>query len=162
MKDIEVWKPLKGYEETHEISTHGRCRRYSGHEMKAHIEKGKRNNIKDRKYFKFYSHAYGVHRAVAETFIPNPENKPEVNHIDGNPFNNHIDNLEWVTRKENINHAFDTGLYKTCNPVEVDGIRFRSTSKAAEYIGCSQGSLSKAIREGRNYCKGFTFKVVGS
>ena len=51
-----------------------------------------------------------VHKLLAWTFIPNPENKPTVNHIDGNKLNNHMSNLEWATHSENRQHAWDTGL----------------------------------------------------
>lgn len=56
---------------------------------------------------------YLVHRLIALSFIPNPDNKPEINHIDGNKQNNSIENLEWVTTTENIRHALMFGLMPT-------------------------------------------------
>lgn len=66
-----------------------------------------------------------VHRMVAETFISNPENKPEINHKDGNRLNNNVENLEWNTRQENMNHAVETGLIN--NP-------FGKESRNSKYV----------------------------
>lgn len=63
---------------------------------------------------------YLLHRLLAQAFIPNPNGKPQVNHIDGNPRNNRLDNLEWVTRSENQLHAYRLGLqvgYKKPTPL---------------------------------------------
>lgn len=57
-------------------------------------------------------HQYLIHRLVAESFIPNPQNKPEVNHINGDRFDNRVENLEWVTASENQRHSVITNLKK--------------------------------------------------
>jgi hypothetical protein len=69
------------------------------------------HTIHDRYRIDLYHNAkrkrFQVHTLVALLFIPNPENRKEINHKDGNPMNNHVDNLEWSTRSENIQHAYD-------------------------------------------------------
>lgn len=95
-----------------------------------------------------------VHRLVAETLVPNPENKPEVHHKDANPFNHHPSNLEWVTRKENIQEMYRmSGLGPTRNQVPVNLYykdvfikKFDNTIEACRYAaegGCSLTSLEK-------------------
>ena len=64
------------------------------------------------KFVRIGKKSYPLHRVIALTFIPNPENKPEVNHIDGNKQNNAVSNLEWATRKENAQHAAKHGLLR--------------------------------------------------
>lgn len=86
-----------------------------------------------------------VHRLVAKTFIPNPENKPQVNHIDGNKQNNHVDNLEWVTQEENIEHAKKHNLYDTIkNKKRAYGIK-NNMSKLKNGNIVAIRSLSKCL-----------------
>lgn len=73
-----------------------------------------------------------LHRAVAAAFVPNPDNLPEVNHIDGNKLNNHASNLEWTTRKGNMRHAYATGLAK--NGFGDESSRSILTSEQVAYI----------------------------
>ena len=80
----------------------------------------------------------GIHRLVAMAYIPNPEGKPEVNHIDGNKLNNCADNLEWVWGWENVHHALDTGLRKSV----LDDATIHEICRRLE-----RGDTVKSIRE---------------
>lgn len=119
---MEEWKNIKGYEGLYQINKKGQIRsldRYATIKSGAQrIVKGKMKIASIRKdgYYslilskKGINKRYVVHRLLAETFIPNPENKCCVNHIDGNKQNNELSNLEWCSHVENMKHAFKTKL----------------------------------------------------
>lgn len=117
-KLVEEWRPIAGYEGLYEVSDWGRVR-----SVLRIVKCGKDSErifggkiIKfaykqNAKYHRYYLHKKGeknkwfsCHRLVAEAFIPNPENKPCIDHIDGNPENNTVSNLRWVTHQENSNN----------------------------------------------------------
>lgn len=110
----EQWKPIQEFNGEYEVSNIGRVRsmkRYYG--MVGRIMP---QTIQRKGYYAVTFHmnnkAYcrKVHRLVIEAFIPNPDNLPCINHIDGNKLNNRIDNLEWCTYQHNMQHAVRTGL----------------------------------------------------
>lgn len=113
---MEVWKTINGYNERYEVSNYGNvrskdmivngrlkdCHKIKGRILKPCNDKEGYKNIvlcinQKRKTFR-------LHRLVAIAFIPNPDNLPEIDHIDGDRTNNHLDNLRWSTRKANANN----------------------------------------------------------
>lgn len=106
--NTEIWLPVPGFEERYEVSSHGRTRSVNG-VIKAI---GVFSNGYARTSFRQGGQSYSkrIHLLIAICFVDNPNNLPEVNHIDGNKLNNHFSNLEWVTRQENMDHAKATGL----------------------------------------------------
>lgn len=84
-----------------------------------------------------------VHRLVAEKYIPNPENKPQVNHIDGNPKNNRVENLEWVTQEENMAHAVKMGLQPTCEKHPMAKLNWEKVNYIREHPEMSKYELAE-------------------
>lgn len=112
--DNEIWKPVIGYEGLYEVSSLGRVKSLprkttNGRIMSFYIDKSRRHKQYGRPTLRLTKNGktklHHICRLVAQAHIPNPENKPEVNHIDCNPENNRVNNLEWTTRKENHQHS---------------------------------------------------------
>lgn len=110
---MEEWKDIIGYEGLYKISSFGRIMNSKNIIMKPFLHKNKYLRIGLCKESKKINHR--VHRLVAIHFIPNIDNKPQVNHIDLDPANNNVSNLEWVTGEENIDHYLKSNKYKIIN-----------------------------------------------
>lgn len=121
----EIWKNISGWEGYYQISNLGRVRSLdrlivNSIGRKYFLKGIVLKNITPKNHYPYVclrknglNIPQSIHRLIAEYFIPNPENKPQVNHKDGNKHNYNIKNLEWSTAKENSQHARDNGLQKT-------------------------------------------------
>ena len=107
-----------------------------------------------------------VHRMVALTFIDNPDNKPYVNHINGNRSDNNVENLEWVTPSENTQHAVNTGLFKSGRTRAViqynlngeQMATFESATEAARQTGGSQSKITMCCRRQRDSANDYQWR----
>ena len=115
--DGEQWRPIEGFAD-YEVSNFGRVKSFKGKTPRI------LKPMLGVDYLGVDLRVDGerkpqqVHILVAKAFIPNPDNKPEVNHKIGMKFNCHVDNLEWATTAENVQHAYDTGLKKSAQGCE--------------------------------------------
>lgn len=131
----EIWKDVVGYEKYYEVSNTG----YIRNKHTKRILNGNINKDGYRKVKLGYgtSKEYCYHRVVAIAFIPNPQNKPEINHIDNNRLNNRVDNLEWVTHEENVKWCAIQGRKKVTEEIRQNMIKSQS-KRAKPVIGTDE------------------------
>lgn len=165
--DKEIWKDIP-FDNNYKVSNCGRL-----------FSKRKNKILKGELTGKGYIRValtkhkrYLVHCIVAKTFIPNPENKPQVNHIDGNKQNNNVNNLEWCTQSENIRHALKIGLKIMPKGKDVYNARviyqydknnnlikrWECMSTASQTLKISQGDIARVCKGKRKTCGGYIWK----
>jgi hypothetical protein len=192
--DGEVWLPILGFESRYKVSNLGRImalpRSYIGiNNSNVQVRQRIMRSTLNKGYLKtslFISHgkykSASVHRLVAQAFIPNPENKRTVNHINGIKTDNKVENLEWATHKENNAHAIKTGLHpgvKSCpkpqyrgggNPSAKKVINIKtkeiygSAKEVSKMIGMGYGSFNNRLRgvtkNDTNYMYLYLYKLL--
>jgi len=161
MKTEEIWKIVQDYKKNYrtrptpkkEISNLGR--------LKINGNISQPTNAKGYKVTSVDGKMIGIHRLVAINFIPNPDNKPFINHIDGIPSNNKVENLEGCTQAENVKHAWETGLSKGMfgekNPNFIKQYawlenKFWTSKELSEYLQVTKGTIDRWKR-GERKCK---------
>lgn len=166
LRGYEIWRDIEGWEGLYQISNCGNVK--SLHFNKERIMK-QVSDTKGYKQVRFCNKSKTemplIHRLVAQAFIPNPDNKPEVNHHDNDKTNNHDWNLEWVTRAENIQYAVKTGTHfiargskngtaiideSTAKLIKQELIKEKKPGKIAEILNVNV-DIVKDIKRGRTW-----------
>ena len=157
----EKWKDIEGYTGLYQISTLGNIKNTrSGNLLRPQNARG---------YLRVKLHKHGefdnipVHRLVAQAFIPNPENKPQVNHIDEDKTNNTVDNLEWVTAKETCNYGTRNERVSKSKYKAVEcsnGIIYESMLRASQELNIPPAHISRVCRGLRKSTRGYSFKYA--
>ena len=147
MMETEEWKTIEEFPQ-YEISNTSLIRhKTTGYIRKPSPSKRGYPVVSMNKNGKQYLRT--VHTLLAKAFIPNPDNKPQINHIDGNKWNNNLDNLEWVTSYENIMHARNTGLHISDGDIPVSQYdlnenyiaTYKSISEASRQTGANRNAI---------------------
>lgn len=163
-----MWKHIAGYEGIYEVNKEGQVRTCAGkvtytkhHGVRSWAQRTLKQKTDKGGYKRVTLYLNGkpkdhlVHRLVAIAFLPKVDGKELVNHMDGNPSNNELSNLEWCSSKENVNHAFRTGLMGTNKIVALrrksDGqiLEFNSRTKAGLFLGKHHGFITDRIAKGK-------------
>ena len=173
----EVWKTIEDFP-SYEVSSQGRVRSWvnsrGNRQNEPHIihqQPRKSGYVKVELWKNGKGYTKDVHRLVALEFIPNPNNKPDVNHIDGCKSNNAVTNLEWCTKEENMKHAIKTGLFYPVipepkrKPVKIveTGEVFDSITDCAKAIDSSVINILNAVNDNvtnHHSCKGLHFELL--
>ena len=159
---MELWLPVKGFPR-YEVSSEGRIRNVkTGRIMKLqdNTRGYKQVCLRDESG----QHIQRVHRVVADAFYDGDHTGRDVNHIDGNKSNNAVSNLEFCTRSENINHAFQTGLKRPSRQMRIriieTGVAYDSIRECARAIGGNQSAICKCLTGKEKSCKGYHFEKI--
>ena len=152
----EIWKEIKFLDGKYEVSNRGRVRNAKTKRL-LKLSPSKRGYLVFSCIVDGKHKLVNVHKCVAIEFVPNPNNLPQVNHIDGNKTNPDATNLEWVTAKENNLHARRTGLHTSDGDKPV--IQIKNGLVVGEYKSASEASRATGIKRCNicNVCRGYVW-----